>query len=309
MKSEVQIKKAFGPLYKLVNDDKIFELVVDAFDEVFYFERGGVMKKAPKIFKTVKEYETFVDNFIKTLSGKPAELSYYFSLSQTLKVNLVLPPLSVKAPTLNIMKIPDQDISLDDLIRFEALDEKGKKIIQDILGNHESVLVAGNMGSGKTTLLNTLIKSLPEPYRVVTVERYPDLNVKRTLCARLQTQTQKPEELLDLLRIAERMRPDCLVLSECSGPEVMPYLDFLRSNSSGLALITAQNAVDALKRLETKALLSSEGMSLEDVRYAIAQALNVVIFQEKLPNGKRKVTNISRIEYDSGELKLNVLYK
>lgn len=308
MKSEAQIKKAFGPLYKLVSDDKIFELVVDGFDEVFYVERGGI-KRSSKIFKTAKEYETFIDNFIKALSGKPGELSYYFSLSQTLKVNLVIPPLAIKTPTMNIIKIPDQDISLDDLIRFEALDEKGKKIIQDVLNNHESVLVAGNMGSGKTTLLNTLIKSLPDPYRVVTVERYPDLNIKRTLCARLQTQTQKQEEMLDLLRIAERMRPDCLVISELSGPEVMPFLDHLRSNSTGLGLITAQSAVDAMKRLETKALLSSEGMSLEDVRYAIAQALNVVIFQEKLPNGKRKITNISRIEYDSGELKLNVLYK
>lgn len=308
MKSEALIKKAFGPLYRLVSDDKIFELVVDGFDEVFYVDRAGI-KRANKIFKTAKEYDTFVDNFVKTLSGKPGELSYYFSLSQTTKVNVVLPPLSVKSPTMNIIKIPDQRISLDDLIRFEALDEKGKKIIQDVLNNHESVLVAGNMGSGKTTLLNTLIESLPDPYRVVTIERYPDLNIKRTLCARLQTQTQKPEEMLDLLRIAERMRPDCLVVSELNGPEVMPFLDHLRSNSTGLGLITAQNAVDAIKRLETKALLSSEGMSLEDVRYAIAQAFHVVVFQEKLPSGKRRITNISRIAYDSGELKLNVLYK
>lgn len=308
MKSEAVIKKAFGPLYKLVNDPKVFELLIDGFNEVYYVERDGI-KSASKIFKTAKEYETFVDTFIKTLSGKPGELNYYFSLSQTTKVNIVLPPMSVKAPTMNIIKIPDQDISLDDLVKYETLNEKGKKIIQDVLHNHESVLVAGNMGSGKTTLMNVMIKSLPEPYRVVTVERYPDLNVKRTMCARLQTQTQKSEELLDLLRIAERMRPDCLVLSECCGPEVMTFLDHLRSNSTGLALITAQSALDALKRLETKALLSSEGMSLEDVRYAIAQALNVVVFQERLPDGKRKITNISRIEYDSGELKLNVLYK
>lgn len=302
------MKKAFGPLDKLVNDSKVFELVIDAFDEVFYVEKSGI-KRAAKIFKTATEYETFIQNFIKTMKGKPGELNYYFSLSDHIKVNLVLPPLSVKSPTMNIIKIPDQDISLDDLIKYEALDEKGKKIILDIIKKDESILVAGNMGSGKTTLLNTLIKSLPDPFRVVTVERYPDLQVNRTLCARLQTQSQKPEEMVDLLRIAERMRPDCLVISELSGPEVMPFLDHLRSNSTGMGLITAQSAIDAIKRLETKALLSSEGMSLEDVRYAIAQALNVVIFQEKLPNGKRKITNISRIEYDSGELKLNVLYK
>lgn len=302
------MKNTFGPLDKLVNNPKIFELVVDAYNEVSYVDREGI-KSAEKIFKTPAAYEKFVADFLKSHQVKAGELSYFISVSDHIKVNVVLPPLSVKAPTLNIIKIPDQEISLEDLVKFGALDAKGSKIIKEVLENHESVLVAGNMGSGKTTLMNTLIKSLPDPYRVVTVERYPDLIVKRKLCARLQTQSQRPSEMLDLLRVAEKMRPDCLVISELVGPEVMTYLDHLRSTSTGLALLTAQSPSDAIKRLETKALLSSEGMSLEDVRYAIAQALNVLVFQERLPDGKRKITNISRISYDSGELKLNVLYK
>jgi pilus assembly protein CpaF len=302
------MKNVFGPLEKLVKDSNIFELVIDAYNEVFYVDREGI-KEAKNIFKTEAAYEKFITDFLKTHKVKVGELSYFVSVSDHVKVNIVLPPLAIKAPTVNIIKIPDQEISLEDLVKFKALDEKGRKIIQDVLHNHESVLVAGNMGSGKTTLMNTLITSLPDPYRVVTVERYPDLIVKRKLCSRLQTQTQRPEEMLELLRVAERMRPDCLVISELSGPEVMTYLDHLRSTSTGLALLTAQSPLDAMKRLETKALLSSEGLSLEDVRYAIAQALNVIVFQERLPDGKRKVTNISRITYDSGELKLNVLYK
>lgn len=308
MKTLNDYKTVLGPLFKLVSDKGVFEVVIDSKDEIHYSTREGI-KKASKLFKTEAEFQKFVSGLIKVSGNKTQQMKYYVSLTDHVKVNIVLPPVSVKGPAINIMKLPEQDLNLDDLQKFDAIDEKGKKLLQEALANHKSVLVAGNMGSGKTTLLNMLIKSLPEPYRVVTLERFPDLIINKPMTARLQTVNQTPEEMLDLVRIAERMRPDCLVISELVGPEVMPYLDFLRSNCTGLGLITAQSAVDAMKRLETKALLSSEGLSLEDVRYAIAQSFNLIVFQERLPDGKRKVTNISEISYDSGDLKLNVLYK
>ena len=39
-----------------------------------------------------------------------------------------------------------------------------------------------------------------------------------------------------------------------------------------MASIIGDYPMDALKKLETKAVLSSEGMSLEDARYAIFQS-------------------------------------
>jgi pilus assembly protein CpaF len=163
------------------------------------------------------------------------------------------------------------------------------------------------MGSGKTTLLNTLVKSLPEPMRVVTLERHADLIMKRPMSARLNARSQ--QEMLQMIGMAEHMRADYIVLSETRGSEVMPFIDFVRNNCSCMAATTGNDVVDAIKRLETKALISSEGMSLEDVRYAISQAFHIIVFQERLHDGKRKVTNISAIEYQSGELKLKNLYK
>lgn len=290
---------------KLINDPSVHEILIAAWNDVHYSQKGEI--KAAKLFKTEASYKTFVNGLIKQSKLPAGKTNYYFSLDDYTKVNIVLPPVSLKGPSINILKIPMQDISLDDLEKWEALDTKSKTIIQDALNNNSNILVAGNLGSGKTTLLNSLIKGLPEPMRVVTLERHADLIVKKPMCTRLNARSET--EMLEMIEMAENMRADYIVLAEARGSEVMPFIDFVRNNCSSLACISAQDALDAIKRLETKALISSAGMSLEDVRYAISQAFHIIIFQERLPDGKRKVTNISAIEYQSGELKLKNLYK
>lgn len=308
MGTNLQLKKSLGPLWKLFSDSTIHEFVLDSWCDIHYVQKGEI-KKASKLFKDQKSYELFVSNLIKINKLPLNQEHYYFSLNDFTKVNIVLPPVALNGPSINIMKIPEKEVTLDDLVQWEALDRKGKALIEDILKNNEGVLVAGNIGSGKTTLLNTLIKYIPEPSRVVTLERNSDLIVKRPMSTRLMANSRKPEAMVELLNIAENMRADYIVLNDARGPEVMPFIDFVRHNCSGMALISATDVIDAIKRLETKALISSEGMSLEDVRYAISQAFTRIIFQERLPDGKRKVTNISSIVYESGELKLKLLYK
>ena len=75
-----------------------------------------------------------------------------------------------------------------------------------------------------------------------------------------------------------------------------------------MASIIGDYPMDALKRLETKAVLSSEGMSLEDARYAIFQSFKILVFQEKRTEGKRLVSTIGEIQYESGELNLKIIY-
>lgn len=290
---------------KLIKDSTVHEILIDAWNEVHYVQKGEI--KSGKLFKTEASYKTFVNGLIKESKLPAGKTHYYFSLDEYTKVNIVLPPVSIKGPAINIMKIPKQEVSLDDLEKWEALDTKSKKIIQDALKSNTNILVSGNLGSGKTTLLNTLVKSLPEPMRVVTLERHADLIVKRPMSTRLNARSQ--QEMLQMIEMVENMRADYIVLADARSSEVMPFIDFVRNNCSCLALITANDVVDAIKRLETKALISSEGMSLEDVRYAISQAFHMIVFQERLADGKRKVTNISSIEYQSGEIKLKCLYK
>ena len=215
----------------------------------------------------------------------------------------------MKGPAINMAKLPNQNFTMDDLLKWNVLDKAGKEYIESILSNHKGILVAGLSGSGKTTMLNILFNSIALPQRIVTLEHAGELISYREKVCRLKTENSTPEEMVDLVKVAGRMRADWFVLSYMQGPEVMPYIELLRDTATGLGCISGENVFDALKRLETKALLSSEGHSLEDVRYAIAQAFPVVLVQERRPDNKRVISQIAEIQYEAGELKVKMISK
>lgn len=304
------LKRALGPLWHLFVDPTVYTICVDAFNEVYYYQNNEA-KQLTDAFDSAGSLEATVEKLINH-SGKvvtPELKTLSISLDEYTRVNFVFPPVSVKGTSVLINKIPKQEVSLEDLVKYGALEEEGRKIIEESIELGYGILIAGNPGSGKTTLLNTLVEAIPQPRRVITLERYADLIIKRPKVCRLQTQYQSAAEMVELVSMAERLFPDYLILPECYGPEVMPFLELVRNNCSGMALVTGENSLDALKRLETKAVLSSDGMSLEDARYAISQSFELVIFQEKRKNGKRLVSSIGEISYDSGELKLKIIYK
>jgi len=308
------LKTALGPLWKIYSDDTVTGIFIDAFDEVYYFQRQGSKaepKSAPKLFKSSKDLEAMVGRVVR-YAGKKLDAStksIYLNLDESTRVQIVLPPMAVKGPAISIHKIPMKHLTLDDLIQFKALDSEGKALILECIDRGRGVLVAGNHGSGKTTLLNTLVHAIPDPQRVVTIERFADLVVGRDKVCRLQTANQSAEELVELVALAERMHPDYLVAANFEGPEVMPFLEAARSSCSAMGLITGDNPLDAFRRLETKAVLSSEGMSLEEARYAISQSFHHLIFQEKRGDKGRLVSSIAEIVYDAGELKLKFVYQ
>lgn len=303
------LKTVLGPLWKFHTDSSVHTICVDAFDDAYIFQ-GAESKTAPKLFKSPRELDQLVVKLIR-FSGKKideATKTYSFNIDDYTRVTIALPPIAIKGPSIVMNKIPQKEVTFNDLVHFNALDEEGKKLILDCIAKGKGILVAGNPGSGKTTLLNTIINAIPQFKRIVTIERYADLVVKRQRVCRLQTMNQKSEELADLVEIAERLFADYLAIANFEGPEVMPFMEVVRSNNtSALGLISGENPLDALKRLETKAVLSSEGMSLEDARYAISQSFQHIIFQEKRDE-RRLVSSIAEIRYEGGDLKLKVIY-
>lgn len=302
------LKTVLGPLWKLYSDDKIRTICIDAFDDVYYFQKNE-SKEDTKIFKSEKELDSLVSRLAKYAGvGEPAR-SIYLNIDQLTNIDIVLRPIAIRGASIIINKLPMQEVTLEDLVKFSALDNEGKNLILKYIKEGKGILVAGNAGSGKTTLLNTIVNAIPQPMRVVTVERFADLVINRKKVCRLQAYNQKTDEMIELVSIAERMLPDYVVNSNFEGPEVMPFLEMARNNCSAIGLITAQNPLDALKRLETKAVLSSEGMSLEDARYAISQSFKNIVFQEKCEDGRRLVSSIGELQFDAGELKLKIIYK
>lgn len=306
-----EIKDAFGPLWELYSKSSVSEIIVDSIDDIYYEESGKIHNYKGRVFSSDEEIVQTINKLIE-YSGrklKEGQYSMNFVVDETTNIMIVLPPLSIKGPILNLTKIPNQSFGWSDYLKFGAIEESGKKLIEDLLKDNKSFLVSGPVGSGKTTLLNMLVDTIDKEQRVVTIEKMANLVTNRKRVARLQTENNKAEELIELVDAARSMRADYVILNDIQGPETMPFLSLLHEGHSGMALIGAENVFDALRRLELKALSSDFTGTIEDIRYAISSAFDYVIFQEKCEDGKRRVTRVGKIICDGNRLNLDIVYK
>ena len=71
----------------------------------------------------------------------------------------------------------------------------------------------------------------------------------------------------DLLRNALRMRPDRIVIGEVRGPEALDLLTALNTGHDGaLSTVHANSPGDALRRMETLALMAQTGLPHAAIR-------------------------------------------
>ena len=223
-------------------------------------------------------------------------------------IHIASPLISRKGYVINWMRIPNQVISLEDLVKWEAINQDGADIVKKAIKDNRSILCAGGVGSGVTTLCGVLMNEIPPEYRVVSLEVTPTLNFNRKRQASLVTPNNKRSELSEIVEVSEMMRADYLVLNEILGKEAHLFCNLLRNGHSGVGIIKASNIFDALKRLEAK-ILSHPDAAFEDAKYAISEAFDIILYQERFSDGSRKITGVAEIQLVEGELKLDMLYR
>jgi pilus assembly protein CpaF len=95
---------------------------------------------------------------------------------------------------------------------------------------------------------------------------------------------------------ALRMRPDRIVVGEVRGPEALDMLQALNTGHDGsLTTVHANSPADALRRIETLALMAGVGLPHAAIRDQVASALDVVVHQARLPDGTRVVESVSEV--------------
>ena len=291
----------WGVLKKFMDDKHVHEIIIDRADDILIAGPAGV-KKGPKL--TQAALVKLAQQLIKC-SPDPKALSAEIVLPGNILVSIVMPPIAPEGPFLRIWKIPDQQYSLDDMVKWEVMSKNQKEYLANLIQTNKSILVAGSAGSGKTTLLITMLHALPEEYHLVTIEQYGDLNMKRARTARLVAPHRQSQEMSQLVDIASRARGDCLALAYAQGAEILPFIELLRDGHQGMMCMSGENVFDAVKRLEYKISAHAPWMTLEDIRYSITQAFGHIIFQTREADGKRKVSHLAKLEYVEGEIQIN----
>ena len=100
----------------------------------------------------------------------------------------------------------------------------------------------------------------------------------------------------DLFKNSLRMRPNRIILGEIRGAEALDMLQAICSGHNGsLSIIHAGTPDDVINRIETMILTSGVPISVEAIHRQIAAAINLIVQQEQLIDGSRKITHIAQI--------------
>jgi pilus assembly protein CpaF len=230
------------------------------------------------------------------------------------RVNVVIPPLALDGPALTIRRFRRRGFTPDELVAAGSWTPALHRVLGAAVRARLNVLVSGGTGSGKTTTLNALSSFIPTGERIVTVEDAAELRLQQPHVVRLESRPASLEgrgevTIRQLVRNALRMRPDRIVVGEVRGGEALDMLSAMSSGHDGsLSTVHAGSAEEALRRVETLALMAGVGLPHAAVREHLAGALDLVVHQARLPDGARRVVSVSEVVRVAGGPGVRELY-
>ena len=291
-----------GPLEPLLRDPAVDEVMVNGPGAV-WVERAGRLERADVAFATDADLRHAIERILAPLGRRvdEAEPLCDARLPDGSRVNVVIPPLAVDGPVLTIRRFRRRGLSPDDLVELGTWTPPLRDVLQRAVAGRLNVLVSGGTGSGKTTTLNALSSFIPAGERVVTVEDAAELRLQQPHVVRLEARPAGLEgrgevAIRRLVRNALRMRPDRILVGEVRGPEALDMLSAMTTGHDGsLSTVHAGSAEEALRRIETLALMADVGLPHAAIREQIAEAIDLVVHQSRLPDGSRRVVGLSEV--------------
>jgi pilus assembly protein CpaF len=224
------------------------------------------------------------------------------------RVNVVIPPISLVGPVVTIRKFAATPLTTDDLIRFGTATPDMFDFLRACVEARLNIFVSGGTGSGKTTMLNVLSSFIPTDERIVTVEDAAELQLRQEHVVTLESRPANIEgkgaiPIRELVRNALRMRPDRIIVGECRGGEALDMLQAMNTGHDGsMSTGHANTPRDMLARLETMVLFAGVELPLRAVREQIASAVDLIVQQDRLKDGTRKITNITEVQGMEGDV-------
>jgi pilus assembly protein CpaF len=297
-----------GPLERLLADDTVSEIMVNAPDDV-WIEREGMLHKTTVRFTDESQLRRIVNKMVAEVGRRVDEAQPMVDarLPDGSRINAVIPPLSLTGALLTIRKFGAERLDIDSLVRLGTLTPETADLLRRCVEARLNVLISGGTGAGKTTLLNAMSAAIPDSERIVTIEDAAELRLAQRHVLRLECRTKNIEgsgevAIRDLVRNTLRMRPDRIVVGEVRGAEALDMLQAMNTGHDGsLSTIHANTPRDALARVETMVMMAGYDLPLRAIRQQVAAAIDLIIQLERMHDGSRKVmaiTEVQRMESD-----------
>ncbi|AKG75241.1 pilus assembly protein [Salinicoccus halodurans] len=308
--------RGLGVLQPLLDDKDITEIMVNNYLEIFVEKHGEVFKSDVR-FESQQKLEDTIQAIVSKVNRVVNESTPIVDarLEDGSRVNVVLPPVALKGAAMTIRKFPEHALTIDDLIRFKALNKEVSQFLKHLVEAKYNIFIGGGTGSGKTTFLNVLSNFIPKSERILTIEDSAELQLKSipnliSLETRnANTQGEGEITIRDLIRTSLRMRPSRVIVGEVRGAEALDMLQAMNTGHDGsLSTGHANSVTDMLSRIETM-VLSGADLPIDVIRKQITSAIDIMVHLSRFRDHSRKVVEISEITgFENGEIQLNPLF-
>ncbi|MGH7904272.1 MAG: CpaF family protein [Candidatus Dormibacteraceae bacterium] len=305
-----------GPLEPLLGDSDITEIMINHPKQI-YIERRGQAMLSEVTFESTKQLMLVIDRIVSSIGRRVDESSPMADarLKDGSRVNVIIPPLALKGPCMTIRKFSRERLQAQDLLNYGTTTPDIIAFLSACVRARLNVLVSGGTGSGKTTLLNILSGFIPEDERIITCEDAAELQLQQEHVITLESRPPNVEgkgavHIRDLVRNCLRMRPDRIIVGECRGGEALDMLQAMNTGHDGsMSTLHSNSPHDALSRLETLVLMAGSELPSRAIREQIASAINIIVQQQRLRGGARRITSVAEITgMESGEVEFQELF-
>ena len=299
----------FGPLEQFLNTDGVTEIMVNGPKNV-YIERGGKIERVNVTFEDNDHLLRIIDRIVAPLGRRIDEGQPMVDarLPDGSRVNAVIPPISLNGATLTIRIFSKIPFTVDNLIELGSVTPEAVEFLKACVVARLNVIISGGTGSGKTTLLNVLSGFIPDNERIVTIENAAELQLRQDHVVTLESRNANVEgrgavTIQDLVVNSLRMRPDRIIVGEVRAGEALDMLQAMNTGHEGsLATAHANSPRDTLARLETMVLMAGMDLPHRAIREQIAAAIHLIVHQDRLRDGTRRVTSVSEIQGMEGDI-------
>jgi pilus assembly protein CpaF len=298
-----------GPLQTLLEDESITEIMVNGAKNI-YIERKGKLHRVPVTFENNEHVMRIIDRIVAPLGRRIDEASPYVDarLQDGSRVNAVIPPISLVGPVLTIRKFSKNPITIEQLIQFGTITPEALQFLKACVEARLNIVISGGTGSGKTTFLNICSSFIPGDERIITVENAAELQLRQEHVVTLESRPPNIEgrgevTIRALVINCLRMRPERIIVGEIRDEAALDMLQAMNTGHDGsMTTLHSNSPRDSLSRLETMTMMAGMELPVKAIREQISSAIDLIVHQDRMRDGTRKVVNLTEISGMEGEV-------
>lgn len=299
----------YGPLEQYLSVEGITEIMVNGPKNV-YVERSGRVHRVNTNFEDDEHLMRIIERIVAPLGRRIDEGSPMVDarLPDGSRVNAVIPPISLNGPTLTIRIFAKIPLTVENLVEFGTITREAIEFLKACVISKVNILISGGTGSGKTTTLNIMSGFIPDGERILTIENAAELQLRQEHVVTLEARPPNIEgrgevTIRDLVVNSLRMRPDRIIVGEVRSGEALDMLQAMNTGHDGsMTTLHANSPRDMLSRLETMVLMAGMDLPHRAIREQIASAVDLVIHQDRMRDGTRKITSVSEVQGMEGDV-------